>query len=112
MAGKSESIDAYDIKNADWDSPFKSAPGSTHQEVSMAGKSESIDAYDIKNADWDSPFKSAPSSAVGEFAAPGTNAVVADLNANSFSETSRTPYDGDTSRSQGKFRTTDSTKRS
>jgi CCR4-NOT transcriptional regulation complex NOT5 subunit len=71
----------------------------------MAGKSESIDAYDIKNADWDTPFRGSPSASEGEFSAPGTNAVVADLNAPSFSETSRTPYDGDTSGSQGKFRT-------
>lgn len=35
-----------------------------------------------------------------------------DLNALTFSETARTPYDGDESRSQGKFRTTDSTKTS
>jgi hypothetical protein len=73
----------------------------------MAGKSESIDAYDIKNADWDTPFRAVPPCEVGEFAAPGTNAVVADTSAPSFTETSRSPYDGDTSRSQGKFRTKD-----
>jgi hypothetical protein len=78
----------------------------------VAGKAESIDAYDIKNADWDTPFKASPSCGVGEFAAPGTNAVVADLNAQSFTETSRTPYDGDNSRSQGKFPTSNSTKES
>ena len=72
----------------------------------MAGKSESIDAYS-GNMDWDTPFRAVPSCEVGEFAAPGTNAVVADLAAQSFSETSRTPYDGDTSRAQGHFRTKD-----
>lgn len=48
-----------------------------------------------------------PSSSVGEFDAPGVNPVIADLNALSFSETSRSPYGGDNSRSQGKFRTKD-----
>lgn len=55
-------------------------------------------------------YERIPSSKQGEFA--HAQAQVADLNALSFTETSRTPYDGDTSRSQGKFRTTDSTKRS
>jgi hypothetical protein len=72
----------------------------------MAGKSESIEAYALgDNPDWDTPFRSVPSSQVGEFSAPGTNAVVADRTVNSFSETSRTPVDGDESRSQGKFPT-------
>jgi len=55
----------------------------------MAGKAESIDAYS-GNMDWDTPFKNAPSSAVGEFAEMGNNPVVADLNAKSFSESTRT----------------------
>jgi hypothetical protein len=55
----------------------------------VAGKAESIDAYS-GNMDWDTPFKSAPSSAVGEFAAPGTNPVVADLGQNGSTETRRT----------------------
>jgi hypothetical protein len=75
----------------------------------VAGKAESIDAYS-GNMDWDTPFRNSPSSQVGELAAPGTNAVVADLNAKSFAETSRTPVDGDSSRSQGKFPTSNSTK--
>ena len=70
----------------------------------MAGKAESIDAYS-GGGDWDTPFRNVPSSAEGEFSAPGTNSVVADLGALSFSETARTPYDGDTSRSQGRFPT-------
>lgn len=79
----------------------------------MAGKAESIQAYDLKGgADWDTPYKSVPSSADGEFSSPGTNPVVPDLNALSFSETSRSPYGGDDSRSQGKFPTRNSTKRS
>lgn len=45
-------------------------------------------------------------------AAPWNDAVLADLNAPSFSETSRSPVDGDATRSQGKFRTHDSTKKS
>lgn len=73
--------------------------------------SPSIDAYS-QPKDWDSPFRSTPSSSDGEFTRLGANPVVADLNALSFTEAPRTPYDGDTSRSQGKFRTTDSTKRS
>lgn len=56
----------------------------------MAGKAESIDAYNQSNADWDTPFRNAPSCEVGEFAEMGTNAVVADLNAKSFSESTRT----------------------
>jgi len=52
------------------------------------------------------------SSDRGELDRSGANAVVADLNSLPFSETSRTPVDGDESRSQGKFRTTDSTKTS
>jgi hypothetical protein len=55
----------------------------------VAGKAESIDAYS-GNMDWDTPFKSVPSCTVGEFAAPGTNAVVADLNQNGSTETRRT----------------------
>lgn len=78
----------------------------------MAGTSESIEAYDIKNADWDSAIRSVPPSNRGELDAPGTYAQLADLNALSFSETSRTPYGGDDSRSQGKFPVTNSTKRS
>jgi hypothetical protein len=79
----------------------------------MAGKSESIDAYTLGgNPDWDTPFRGAPSPSVGEFSAPGTNAMVADLNALTFSETSRTPVDGNESRSQGKFPTRNSGKQS
>ena len=77
----------------------------------MTGKpsqSESITAYDVKNADWDTPFKGSPSVDVGEFSSPGTNAVVADRTALTFTETSRTPYDGDTSRDQSHFPTGDS----
>lgn len=70
----------------------------------MAGKAESIDAYSGPS-DWDAPFKSAPDSAVGEIGHPRRNAVVADRTALTFSETSRTPVDGDESRSQGKFLT-------
>ena len=55
----------------------------------MAGKAESIDAYS-GNMDWDTPFKSVPNSTVGEFAAPGTNAMVADLGQNGSTETHRT----------------------
>lgn len=77
----------------------------------MAGKSESISAYDGPG-DVFTPYSGSPSCTVGEFSARGVNPVVADLNAPSFTETSRTPYDGDMSRSQGKFRTTNSTKRS
>jgi hypothetical protein len=51
-----------------------------------------------------------PTSADGEF--PFHGAQVADLNALTFTETARTPFDGDSSRSQGQFKTTDSTKRS
>jgi hypothetical protein len=76
----------------------------------VAGKSESIDAYDLKNPDWDTPFRGSPSAAEGEFSAPGTNAAVADRTALTFTETSRSPYDGDESRSQGKFPTSNSTK--
>lgn len=71
----------------------------------MAGKAESIDAYDIKNADWDTPFRASPSCEVGEFSAPGTNAVVADRTAMTFSETSRTPVDGFMGRDQSHFPT-------
>ena len=56
----------------------------------MAGKAESIDAYDYPNADWDTPFRNFPPSSVGEFSEMGTNPVVADLNAKSFSESTRT----------------------
>jgi hypothetical protein len=56
-----------------------------------------------------SPYERIPTSAEGEF--PFHDAAVADLNALSFSEKSRTPYDGDESRSQGKFRTRDSSKK-
>jgi hypothetical protein len=55
-------------------------------------------------------YTKVPSSKDGEFVHAA--AVPADLNALSFSETARSPYDGDESRSQGKFRTTDSKKRS
>ncbi len=48
-----------------------------------------------------------PSCEVGEFGAPGVDPVVADLNAITFSESRRTPYDGDSSRSEGKVRTHD-----
>jgi hypothetical protein len=68
-------------------------------------KAESIEAYDIKDADWDSSIKNVPSSKDGEFAASGTNAVVADLSALSFTETSRTPMDGFTARDQSHFPT-------
>jgi hypothetical protein len=60
------------------------------EEVTMAGKAESIDAYDYSNADWDTPYKNCPPSSVGEFSEMGTNPVVADLNAKSFSESTRT----------------------
>lgn len=73
----------------------------------MAGKSESIEAFNYPNADWDTPYRSTPPSSVGEFAEMGTNPVVADLNALSFSETSRTPYDGFVSRDQSNFPTRD-----
>lgn len=76
----------------------------------MAGKAESIESHPA--GDWDTPFRAAPSSSAGEFSRVGANPVVADLAAPSFSETSRTPVDGDTSRSQARFRTSDSTKRS
>lgn len=56
----------------------------------MAGKSESISAYDMKNADVLTPFTSIPSCERGEFDGPGTNAVVADLSARSFTETTQT----------------------
>lgn len=69
----------------------------------MAGKSESVESHPA--GDWDTPFRNAPSSSDGEFSRVGANPVVADRTVNSFSETSRTPYDGDTSRSQGKFPT-------
>jgi hypothetical protein len=55
-------------------------------------KSESVMAHDIPNPDWDSAIKNVPSSKVGEFAARGTDPVVADLNAMSSTETTRTPY--------------------
>lgn len=71
----------------------------------MAGKSESISAYDMKDADVLTPFTAIPDSSVGEFAAPGTNPFVPDRSAPSFSETARSPYGGDSSRSQGKFPT-------
>jgi hypothetical protein len=57
-----------------------------------------------------SHYERIPTSAEGEF--PFHNSQPVDLNALSFTETSRTPYDGDASRSQGKFRTRDSTKTS
>lgn len=69
-------------------------------------KAESIDAYS-GDMDWDTPFKSVPSCEVGEFAAPGTNAFTPDMNATSFSETSRTPVDGFVARDQSKFPTGD-----
>ena len=59
-----------------------------------------------------SPYEVIPSSAEGELGFASRRAQVADLNALSFGETSRTPYDGDSSRSQGKFPTSDSTKKS
>jgi hypothetical protein len=77
----------------------------------VAGKAESIDAYSGAR-DWDTPFRDTPDSAVGEVGHPRRNAVVADRTALTFSETSRTPYDGDTSRSQGKFPTTNGGKTS
>ncbi len=58
------------------------------------------------------PYEEIPSSKDGELGFARRRAQTADLNALSFSETSRTPYDGDQSRSQAKFRTTDSTKKS
>ena len=74
-------------------------------------KAESISAYDGPG-DVLTPYANVPSSKDGEFSARGVNAVVADLNAPSFCETSRSPVDGDASRSQSRFRTSDSTKRS
>lgn len=68
--------------------------------------SPSIDAYS-KTEDWDTRYRSAPSSADGEFSRRGANSMVADRTALSFTETARSPYDGDESRSQGKFRTKD-----
>jgi hypothetical protein len=75
-------------------------------------KSEQVSAHNIANADWDSAIKYVPPSSVGEFSSVGCDPVVADLNAISFTETSRTPYDGDNSRSQGKFPTKNSGKQS
>ena len=69
----------------------------------MAGKAESIEAFSGA-ADWDTPFKPSDS----EQANGKANPVVADLNKTSFSETARSPYGGDQSRSQAKFPTTDS----
>jgi hypothetical protein len=63
-------------------------------------------------ADWDTPFRNVPSCEVGEFSSPGTDPVLADLNALSFSETSRTPSDGFVARDQSRFPTRNSTKRS
>lgn len=71
----------------------------------MAGKAESIDAFS-GSKDWDTPFRAAASEQDNGKANP----VLADLNALSFSETARTPYDGFTGRSQGRFPTTDSKK--
>lgn len=76
----------------------------------MAGKAESIAAH--PEGDWDSPFRASPGSSTGEFSRIGANPVVADLNAKSFSESSRSPLDGDQSRSQGKFPTANSTETS
>lgn len=78
----------------------------------MAVKAENITNYSTgKNAenlaDWDSQLKPPPPSSVGEFAQLGCDPVVADLNKLTFTETSRTPYDGDESRSQAKFPTND-----
>lgn len=56
----------------------------------MAGKAENITDYVESNADWDTIYKNVPSCEVGEFSADGCNPVVADLNAKSFSETTRT----------------------
>ncbi len=61
---------------------------------------------DSAGDDWDSNLGDV-SSSVGEFGAPGVDPVVADLNANSFSETSRTPVDGFMARDQSKFPTRD-----
>ena len=60
--------------------------------------------------EWD-VYEAVPDSKDGELGFISRHLQVADLNALSFSENSRTPYDGDESRSQGKFRTTDSTKK-
>lgn len=76
----------------------------------MAGRAESIDAYSGPG-DVLTPYLAVPSSSEGEFSGPGTNPVAADLNALSFAETSRSPYDGDASRSQGKFPTKNSGKK-
>jgi hypothetical protein len=54
----------------------------------MAGKSESIEAFS-GNKDWDTPFHGATEQDNGK-----ANPKVADLNAMSFSETTRTPYRG------------------
>lgn len=76
-------------------------------------KAESIESfYPDQNVDWDTPFLASPSAAVGEFAAAGARPAVADLSAPSFTETSRTPVDGDESRSQGKFPTSNGGKSS
>jgi hypothetical protein len=60
----------------------------------------------------DTSAGSFPSSAVGEFSASGTDPVVADLNALSFSETARTPYGGNTDATQASFPTSNSSKKS
>lgn len=37
MAGKAESIDAYDYSNADWDTPFRNTPSSAVGEFAEMG---------------------------------------------------------------------------
>jgi hypothetical protein len=76
----------------------------------MSAPSESVASRPA--GDWDTPFRGTPSSSDGEFSRIGANAVVADRTALTFSETSRTPVDGDMSKSQGKFPTTNSRKKS
>lgn len=73
-------------------------------------KSESVDSHPA--GDWDTPYRSVPDASVGEFSRVGANPVVADTEALSFSETSRTPSDGFVARDQGAFPTTNSKKRS
>lgn len=73
----------------------------------MSGKEPTPASFDER-----SPYETIPSSKDGELGFVSRHATVADLNAPSFSETSRTPVDGDQSRSQAKFPTRASTKKS
>lgn len=76
----------------------------------MSAPSESVSSHPA--GDWDTPFRGSPPSSDGEFSRVGANPVVADRTALTFSETSRTPVDGDMSRAQGKFPEHDSGKQS